>query len=114
MGEVARRDRIGKPRQVAERFTDNPAHLGVRPVLRLGCQLACISAIQPRSTFLQDGFPGIRALAFLRQMAEMFRELIDLSFTVIKEQSLADGTRTLFWLQPKTNLWSADSASKPL
>jgi hypothetical protein len=43
-----------------------------------------------------------------------FRELIDRSFTVIKEQSLADGTRALFWLQPKTNSWSADSALKPL
>lgn len=43
-----------------------------------------------------------------------FRELIDRSFTVIKEQSLADGTRALFWLQPKTNSWSADSAWKPL
>ena len=32
---------------------------------------------------------------------EAFRRHVHRSFTVVKEQSLANGTRTLFWLQPK-------------
>ena len=33
---------------------------------------------------------------------ESFRALVDRAFVVVKEQSLADGTRTLLWLQPKS------------
>ena len=33
---------------------------------------------------------------------ESFRAQIDRAFVVVKEQSLADGTRTLLWLQPKS------------
>ena len=32
---------------------------------------------------------------------EAFRAQVDRAFVVVREQSLADGTRTLFWLQPK-------------
>ena len=32
---------------------------------------------------------------------EAFRSKVDREFVVVKEQSLAAGTRTLLWLQPK-------------
>lgn len=36
---------------------------------------------------------------------------VDRSFTVIKEQRLADGMRSLFWLQPNSQ-FSPDSVLK--